>query len=227
MPVSHYRKFLQKNCATWQFCQLRANFMSAQVFLEKTVHHPSRHEEFILFADFERQIPKFVCIVRPSKKKMEILPLWWHLTNFDIDNILPRVTIWPKHPTLTLGIFVVDPHQQNYPTTFKLCFLTLYQFSSDIEQFLRIKVCAEKFVLYQISNSSASFHYNPQSKERNDRAFFHANFNPERFFNFVGGETLVFNKMPLTGTIYQIYGTHSSIVSKNEQCPLILLTLNG
>ena len=44
-------------------------------FLKKTVHHPSRDEEFILFADFERQIPKFVCIVRPSKKKMEILPL--------------------------------------------------------------------------------------------------------------------------------------------------------
>ena len=110
----------------------------------------------------------------------------------------------------------------------QLCFLTLYQFSSDIEQFFRIKVCAEKFVFYQISNSSASFQYNPQSRERNDRAFFHANFNAERFFNFVGGETLVFNKMPLTGTIYQIYGTRSSIVSKNEQqCPLILLTLNG
>ena len=123
MPVSHYRKFLQKNCATWQFCQLRANFMSAQVFLEKTVHHRlSGDEEFILFADFERQIPKFVCIVRPSKKKMEILPLWWHLTNFDIDNILPRVTIWPKHPTLTLGIFVVDPDQQSYPTTYPTLF---------------------------------------------------------------------------------------------------------
>ena len=93
-------------------------FLSFIFNLEKTVHHPSRHEEFILFADFERQIPKFVCIVRPSKKKMEILPLWWHLTNFDIDNILPRVTIWPKHPTLTLGIFVVDPHQQTYPTLF-------------------------------------------------------------------------------------------------------------
>ena len=88
MPVSHYRKFLQKNCATWQFCQLRANFMSAQVFLEKTVHHGlSGDEELIPFADFERQIPKFVCIVRPSKKKMEILPLWWHLTNFDISTI--------------------------------------------------------------------------------------------------------------------------------------------
>ena len=185
------------------------------------MHHPSRHEEFILFADFERQIPKFVCIVRPSKKKMEILPLWWHLTNFDIDNILPRVTIWPKHPTLTLGIFVVDPHQQTYPTLF---------FNSLSIQFRHqtiSPVCAEKFVFYQISNSSASFQYNPQSRERKYRAFFHANFNAERFFNFVGGETLVFNKMPLTGTIYQIYGTRSSIVPKNEQYPLILLTWNG
>ena len=185
------------------------------------MHHPSRHEEFILFADFERQIPKFVCIVRPSKKKMEILPLWWHLTNFDIDNILPRVTIWPKHPTLTLGIFVVDPHQQTYPTLF------FNSFSIQFRHQTISPVCAEKFVFYQISNSSASFQYNPQSRERNDGAFFHANFNLEGFFNFVGGETLVFNKMPLTGTIYQIYGTRSSIVPKNEQCPLILLTLNG